>query len=298
MSRVICRIPRAGLGNQLFVILKSIVFSGVHSVPLYFSHYNQLRIGPYLRRERVKRKYGGNFKFERGIFSDLCVRAAARAAPDSLLVYDAGINDPLDDSVAAYVFTEIPHYSDYFGELKCFRGVVREALLRWVSDEHLAALSEQPAPMVGVHVRLGDFKKLPEGADFRNFGATRTPVDYFINCIDKIRSICGRCLGVSVFSDGTEDELSELLGLPNTKLVSGNSDIVDLLLLSRSRVIVTSAGSTFSYWSSFLSDAAVVMHPDHIHESIRDEETNRLFFEGPIDEGGDLLRRNIRAIEC
>jgi gamma-glutamyl:cysteine ligase YbdK (ATP-grasp superfamily) len=39
--------------------------------------------------------------------------------------------------------------------------------------------------------------------------------------------------------------------------------------MSRARIIVCSAGSTFSEWSAFLSDALVIRHPSHVHSAIR-----------------------------
>jgi len=51
--------------------------------------------------------------------------------------------------------------------------------------------------------------------------------------------------------------------------------------MAKSRVIITSAGSTFSEWAAYLSDAVVLRHPDHIHAPIRPLMMQSRCYEGP-----------------
>jgi hypothetical protein len=145
---------------------------------------------------------------------------------------------------------------------------------------------------------MGDFRKLQAGEDFAKSGAVRTPETYFIEMIKAIREINGSNLPVSVFTDGYRSELKDLLSLENITMIEGNRDIVDMLLLSRSKIIVTSAGSTFSYWSAFLADVPVVRHSEHLHQSIRPLSVNANYYEGPlmVNDVNSLLVKNIRAI--
>jgi hypothetical protein len=66
-----------------------------------------------------------------------------------------------------------------------------------------------------------------------------------------------------VFSDGYPEELSSLLGFKNVVYFNSINDIVDLYQMSKSKILITSAGSTYSYWAGFLGDAEIVQHPDH-----------------------------------
>jgi hypothetical protein len=79
-------------------------------------------------------------------------------------------------------------------------------------------------------------------------------------------------------------------------MMEGNPDIADLILLSKSRVIVTSATSTFSYWAGFLSEAALIMHPAHIHGSVRPSGCMDKYYEGPFDKHNTILIKNIKFI--
>ena len=144
---------------------------------------------------------------------------------------------------------------------------------------------------------MGDFRHLQAGENFAQVGLVRTPLVYFIDLIRDIRQIAGKELHVTVFSDGEAEELAPLLAISGVQRANHNPDIVDLLLMAQSQLIICSAGSTFSYWASFLSEAPVLLHPDHIHQPLRPDDVNERYFEGGIRESPDrwpsLLRQNI-----
>jgi hypothetical protein len=103
-----------------------------------------------------------------------------------------------------------------------------------------------------------------------------------------------------VFSDGSDEECRFLTKIPDVERAPPElSDIGDMLLMSRAKVLITSAGSTFGMWSSFFSSAAVITHPNHYHAPIRPSSANEKQFEGPAGinwkEWDRLLIDNIRA---
>jgi hypothetical protein len=300
MSIVICQLPKAGLGNQLFPLLKAATFASLNDLPLTVIGYHQLKIGPYLRREKSKRRYNGYFSFEKSVAGEQLDRLALRRYRGYEPVSDPEVRTlPGKDLVRKrFLFSAIPHWGDYFAGLREHRELAAE-LFRGMLDQQIARkAADQPAPCIGVHIRMGDFRKLAAGEDLSSAGAVRTPEPYFEEIIERIRGANGRLLPVSVFTDGHPHEFERLFSLPGVSLISGNRDIVDLLLLSRSSIIVASAGSTFSYWAGFLADAPFIDHPAHRHSAIRPSPVNGTWYEGPFDlaaEGG-LLERNIRAI--
>ncbi len=301
MSIVICKLPNAGLGNQLFPLLKAAVFAELNGIPLFVSGYNRFRIGPYLRGEKVKRSYRGYFNFQKNIL-------AAEFERLSLLLYrncEEVPEPPLEKlpggqiSGRKFIFSSIPHWSDYFAGLKEHRDLALGLFRRIVRENILFKAESLRAPCIGVHIRMGDFRKLTAGEDFSSVGAVRTPETYFTEIISSIREINGSKLPVSIFTDGYRKEFKELFLLDNVQMIEGNADIVDLLLLSKSKIIVASAGSTFSYWSGFLSDAPLVMHPDHLHDPIRPATVNDSSYEGPLfpQHPAELLKMNIEGIK-
>jgi hypothetical protein len=284
-SLVVCKLPKAGLGNQLFPLLKALLFADINNLPVKIVGYHQFKIGPYLRGEKTKRKYSGYFTFQRNFFAERLDIYLIKKKEGKFRV----INEPALEKIAGnerencvYVFDQIPHWANFFEGLNEHRDKAIQLFWNVLNKQIKLNLEQLAAPSIGVHIRMGDFRKLNAGEDFSKVGAVRTPESYFIDVIKELRTMHGSCLPVSIFTDGYEHELKELLSLEKVTIVQGNSDIVDLLLLSRSKIVVASAGSTFSYWSGFLSNAPIIMHPDHIHEHIRTKNDPVKFYEGPI----------------
>ena len=298
MSIVVCKLPKAGLGNQLFPLSNALVFAKLNSLKVIVIGYHQLKLGPYLRNEKSKRRYRGYFKFQKNIIGEYldCLKIKALQKRYES-VYESPVDklcpEALNDRI--FFFEKMPSYHDYFIQLKPHRELVKHLLYQQLNPWIIKEVDKAAKPVIGVHIRMGDFRKLEEGEVFKG-GHVRTPEDYFIDIINSIRKINGNILPVSVFTDGRKSEFKELFKPGKINLVEGNADIVDLLLLSKSKIIVSSTGSTFSYWAGFISDAAFIKHPDHVHQPIWPESFKENNYEGPFDKNNDLLLQQIRNI--
>ena len=71
----------------------------------------------------------------------------------------------------------------------------------------------------------------------------------------------------------TQDELSELLALPDCVRCGFTSSIGDMIGLSRASILVAS-GSTFSMWASYLGRMPVVWHPGQLRQRLYYENSN------------------------
>lgn len=296
MSLVVCKLPKAGLGNQLFPLMKAQVFAHLNDLPVIITGYHQFKIGPYLRGEKSKRNYNDYFNFQKNFFGELSDKWKLNKSNDLEICAEHSLEKIVDDEIAEpkiYFYNEIPHWSDYFGELKSYRELVVNIFYNLLSKNIKKKISLQQAPCIGVHIRMGDFRKLKDGEDFSKAGLVRTPENYFVDVIKNIRQVHGTNLPVSIFSDGKKNELQSILELENVSLIEGNPDIVDLVLLSNSKIIVSSAASTFSYWAAFLSNAPVILHPDHINNKIRSDEG---LYEGALDLQNETLMNYIKSI--
>lgn len=299
MSVVLCKLPRLGLGNQLFPLMKASVFAEINELKLFVLGYNQFKIGPYLRREKSKRNYQGYFTFQKNVFLEYLERLSFLQFKSTNRITEPGLRE-VDDAAGkvVYVFQDIPDWSDYFAGLRENRELAIQLFWRTLSDDVKRRVSALASPCIGVHIRKGDFRKLQSEEDFSKVGLVRTPDDFFESTIKDIRKSCGKDLPVSIFTDGYPEELERILSLGNIRIVEGNSDIVDMLLLSKSSIIITSAGSTFSMWSGFLSEAPIIMHPDHIHARIRNQSIENDLFEGPFDPANVALVNYLKSIAC
>ena len=142
------------------------------------------------------------------------------------------------------------------------------------------------APVIGVHIRCSDFI-----IDNKNLGKkpnVRTPIEYFVEIIKKIRESINKNLPVTIFTDGNPTDMAKLKKLSNTKFSNSETDLEDMLRLSKSKIIITSCNSTFSYWAAFISSSPVITHPNH---EIQIRGDNDHFIEGPINLNEPLSKK-------
>lgn len=297
MPVVFCKTPKAGLGNQLFPIIKAFILGYINKLPVKVFGYNQLKIGPYLRNEKTKRNYNGYFSFQKGLVNDVLIHTDYFFCKKSETLIEPSLKE-FDNSIdqKSFFISQIPHWSDYFKELKPYRETVIKIFYSLLNPKISELVKQLRSPYIGVHIRMGDYRKLKINEDFKKVGLVRTPEEYFVEVINQIRKVHGSEMPVSIFSDGYESEFDELQMLGNVQFVKNKADILDLITLSKSKIIVTSAGSTFSYWAGFLADCPLIIHPDHIHSSIRPLSMTHEVYEGPFDLNDKLLVKNIKAI--
>ena len=117
----------------------------------------------------------------------------------------------------AFIFEKMPSNHD-FGNLKRYRQEAKELFYEILAPRIIKAVNETVTPVIGVHIRMGDFRKLQEGEIFKG-GHVRTPEDYFINIIEGIRKINAKELPVSVFTDGYKDEFKQLFRLGKIQII-------------------------------------------------------------------------------
>ena len=279
MSSVFAFLPNAGLGNKLFVWARAQAFASTNRLKCYTYGWTQPRIGPLLRGERRAIVYGAAFKGR--LFED--ARGLISLLSSSSWEYDPPVQplDIADDTNRSFIYKELPHWSDYFIGIRDRRDELKCAFLASVKDRVLDRVATVAPPVVAVHLRRGDFRELGAGEDFAKVGLVRTSETYFFELIENVRNCAGTDLPVMVFSDGTDEEcrpLTEICGVQRAPILS---DVGDMILMSRAKVLITSAGSTFGMWSAFLSSAAVIVHPDHYHAPMRPSSVNERHFEGP-----------------
>lgn len=270
-SHVLAALPRAGLGNMLLVWGRASVFAHINDLPLVVSGWGRVSLGPFLRREKHKRLYRGYFidDFGAGPVKRALLERRAQIVREPEIVelsteFEAAAKPKL------YIFDTLPHWSDYFAHLRENHAFVRSSLLRMVHPRHVEIARKAPAPVIGIHLRMGDMRSL-------------TSLPYFVTLIQALRAVHGGPVPVTLFSDGYDHELTEILSLPAVTRAAAGSDIAELLMLSRSQLIVLSAGSTFGLWATFLSDAPALMHSYHLNAPVRPSSITEHSFEGAVD---------------
>jgi hypothetical protein len=224
-----------------------------------------LRVGPYLRRERDKRRYHRLFSSEgyvqgvmRWAYLGLARRISVATFETADLRYPAVVE--FRNAVA--------NNTRFFADLFDRHAELRAELWRITRPEHRPAIA--PAPFLGIHVRRGDFLLSRDPEQLRGQSNVRLPLSWYVEMLRELRSAIGDCTPAKVFSDGERGELQELLREPNTELVPMRSAVHDMLLLSQAAVIVAS-GSGFSMWAAFLGQAPRLCFPGQRRERVVSE---------------------------
>ncbi|MEH2163379.1 MAG: alpha-1,2-fucosyltransferase [Nostoc sp.] len=302
---VYARLPKAGLGNMLLVWSRAVLFAHINRFPVVSPDWGKFVIGPYLRGERDKRYYG--HLFSKKIYVSKFNYYLAILKKDTY-IHNNPVISPIELSnlesqqsdFYLFIFNQLPHWSDFFVDLKTHQPIIKERLLASIRPSVLEAISNRSAPQIGIHIRMGDFRVLKSEDDFSKLGGVRTPFSWFIKVIDAIREIAGYDVPVTIFSDGHDHELSQLLTLSQVSRSSTASALSDMLTLSKSKLLITSSGSTFSYWASYLGKCPTISHPAHFHASVFSPDITQSVFEGGFDpdcmQAPDLLVRNIKSV--
>lgn len=231
---------RAGLANMLMPWARAMLWGELHDAPVLAPRWFKLRLGPYRRKESDKRRYERCFTTENTVsgWQRASVLALAKIVDES--------DRAMPDGTRAPIAVRFSGLGEYLSPLLGHHRLLDERLRAMTRRELLPASGGE---FVGVHVRLGDYPT-----------KWRLPIDWYAKAIAAVAVGLGHDVPVRIYSDGSEEELSPLLRLPNVEWADRRPAVTDLLELSQAACIVASA-STFSAWAGFLRQAPIIWYP-------------------------------------
>lgn len=275
------RLGGPGLGNLLFPWSRAVVFAKKHNLKRINSTWKTIKLGPIIRGE-----------FDKRFYTDLFQEHEIGGLKKTILLNFAEKIDEKDGEEALATCSLRPRVIVFKGLENSFNPIlndhetVKSELLKIVSTKHKEAANKFEKNGISVHIRMGDFTTPPNEEILRagkwNY---RLPTKWYANVIENIRKSMGKEIRVNIFSDGTDDELREVLKLPNTHRCFYGSAISDLLALSESPVLIASA-STFSMWASYLGRMPTIWFPGtHRVKMFKMDESfeDTLDYNQPID---------------
>jgi len=263
------RILGRGLGNLLFPWARSVVISEKHKLKPIAPTWLQIKIGPILRSEPDLRLYGDLFYTPKESihgFQRLFLLATKKKINEDFLP-----TSELKDGI--FVFCG---FKNYFKDISKNHNLIWRELLKITKDIHKTGLNYDFTNCVSMHIRRSDFK----------LQKWDTSIEWFLWIMDELRRKIGPGLNFKIFSDGSDEELSLILKQKNTEKLFFGSALADLLALSRSRVLVGSANSTFSMWASYLGRMPTIWPEKGLFQILHYEHPNN---ETEVSLGGDLL---------
>ncbi len=297
-SVTLCRIPRAGMGNQLLTWAKAATYSHRHGLELIHWGWSN----PSLTR--IRRIRMGNETWLSLLQGTPLLHVAKRLHQTrgwARIVEPAQDAKPLPEK-SVCLFHSVPPWQDYFGDFRDERDFVLAELRKTMRAGVWEQAKAIERPYVIANVRMDDFKTLAGGVEFASVGQHRTPFEFFESAATGIRHHAGWNVPIHVVTDGTPEELAPLMArVANIVLVPQRPALVNLLWMSQANAIIASAGSTFSFWAGFLGQAAMMHHPSHVPVPSRPLKTTAQCYDGPAvehwNEWPDLLKSNLRAIQ-
>jgi hypothetical protein len=234
-------VGRFGLANMLMVWARAEIFRHEHGLPMLRPQwFNPLRLGPWLRREKDKRLYlnqFGNLEYITGLKRFLLLAMARRVEET-----ERPVNDTKGPTLILIRFT-----LGGFHPIVKHRDFLRRQLMKMVQPAIHKRFTLEKVPYIGIHVRRGDMVS----------AGLSVGLDWYATCLKVIRETIGDNYPARIFSDGTSDELQVLLKLPNVCMHPTGPSVQDLLLLSKSRVLIATNNSTFSKWAAMLGSMPV-----------------------------------------
>ena len=281
---------RTGLGNMLTVWAKCRLWCFLNDAPMIAPYWAQVRIGTYLRRERDKRHYQSCFNDDHyisGLLRKYLLLTKPKLHVDTVSNANAAVSETSKDTVFCFEglggFEDLTSHSEF----------LKNELLA-ITDKRLYPGEDKS--FIGVHIRRGDYREIPPDCDPSRYMYYRLPIDWYVDAVCYLRSRVGDDVPVCVFSDGTEDELAPIMGLPAVKRSAYKHAITDILAMSNASVIVASR-STFSAWSVFLGQVPAVWYPGtrqaHLIPDDRDELTQQCWL--PEQELSEEFIASVKA---
>lgn len=246
---------RYGLGNMLFPWARCYLWCKDHNIPMIAPRWTQIRVGPYLRRERDKRNYQLLFHHTGYIAGLKRLWLLVTAQKISEGDKDAAFHK-VSSGNTVIVFQGM---EDLFRPILARSEEVKHELRR-ITRRRFLPHQTVSAPFIGIHVRLGDFSELETVGTYLNKVNVRLPLAWYSDILCRLRQELGFDARALVFSDGSAEELKALLALPGVTLCRRGAAVSDLLALSQAAVIIAS-GSTFSMWASYLGQVPTIWFP-------------------------------------
>lgn len=286
------RVGGPGLGNILFPFARSIVLSKKYDLQRINPTWGTIKFGTMIRHEKDNRFYLNLFNNSFGIsgINKIIILNISHK------IYEYEITeDNLEKSTLLPKVIIFQGLKNFFNDILHDHQTILDELYKITREVHLQKVDSFCDDVIGVHIRLGDFTEARDSRDIQPNKNYRLPLSWYIEIINKIRKEVNRNIKVTIFSDGTEGELSQILKIHNVQKVFLGSAVSDLLALSKVKILITS-GSTFSMWASYFGRMPTVWYPKlHLQKLFYDKDT----FEGEIginNELPHLLKQNINNL--
>lgn len=229
------RIGGNGLANCLFVYAKAIILAHKYDAELIAPTWFNFSIGTYLRKQIDKRHYLGII-LKKGEISGL-------KRLGLLIFFKKTANEQLYQEENKKILVVEGIY-DFFRPLLQYQNLIKNYLFGHINPNILKDVNSFDfSDCVAVHVRLGDFPL-----------DRRVPMKWYVEQIKR-----HNLKKILLFSDGTDDELKDLMALEGVERKYFGGAIQDIIAISRCSYLIGS-DSSFSAWGAYLGQVPCIFY--------------------------------------
>ena len=253
---LIVRLGGSGLGNILFPYARAISFAKKNNFKVIWPTWPSIKIGPFLRREKDKRFYNDLFTNNSG-YIDGIKKIYLLLAKKKISEKFFTSNSNLNSNNEIIIFQGM---DNNFKGIIHDRDIIKEDIIRNLAPKNKLVLQFNAENSICMHVRLGDFQKSGYDKLLAGNNNTSIPIEWYVKIGKSIREIVNKCVKIYVFSDGTDDELKQLLELKNIERKTFGTSIADIIAMSKAKLFISSR-STFSDWARFLGGMTTITFP-------------------------------------
>lgn len=259
-----------GLGNRLFHWCDAKIYCYEAACQFITPLWCRLSLGKHLRSlakgqftasplfeyTNVFRKLPGDVSYQKGFAHYLTSKKAFLSEQPEILAHPKQSKRIICFDKSSYTFAGYGKH----------RSRLVSDLLDSVRPQLFDKVLKLDEPFIGLHVRIGDGFKPPEpgsGGFSRTGWLQQTPIEWFKETLQLVRSAKGVNYPAYIFTDGSTACIRPLLQQPNTFLFKSTSPVIDLLSLSTAWLILGSGSSSFSAFAAFLGSAHALTAPGH-----------------------------------
>jgi hypothetical protein len=250
------KLGRFGLTHGILAWARCVIWCEQTGARMIAPVWFKVRVGPYLRKERDKRNYFLLFHSGSAIsgFKRLLLLATVQKQKAGSQ-FPSAVTGP-GNNVMVFENALGSNEVKYFNQIVGHGPLLRRKLIEITLHKYIP--SKPKEPFIAIHVRLGDFIQTKQGDNVT--ANTRLPMDWYVNRLDALRLALGNDVPVILFSDGTDEDLTDLTDIVNVRRAPKQQSVTDLLAMGHGIALISS-GSGFSLWGAFLGNAPRLCYP-------------------------------------
>lgn len=268
------RIGGNGLANCMFVAARAFVIANKFNYKFIEPTWLNISIGPYLRNEKDKRHYSNLFKHFGDIYG-LKKFLILTFYKKKILSLDNAVSNKttvfIEEGLKNYFYDII---SDHLLVSEYFNSIIKSRTKKLLELENFEN-------KIAIHIRLGDYS-----------AERKITIEWYVKCVNNINISTYSKYTFFLFSDGTNDELKDILNIPNVKRVFYGNAIADIIAISKCNLLIGS-DSTFSGWGAYLGQVPSIFAKKHYGQILTNKENELIT---PLDLNNSDFNEFIRRI--